>query len=246
MELAAPGNGCSTNALVMCRILVTACFLAVVPLLQAESWPEVLARMPLRGHVTYLNRTNCAEILLPAFQSNTTVKAIIFMPGSTDELYFFRRAQAVLTNQNPTLLDALVALTNQTHIRVVFKPPFVLLHSEEDVLDLQIDLQHAPTKEKLQKKDTRQHWVFYDQDWDALRKTIKGQISPIIWPGPYANESRHFYRNTFSTWNLTGWETLEAAAYAARARIIVRRHSVVFEPDERVGALPKLEGFPAR
>lgn len=230
----------------MLRVLLIACCIAATTSLRAESWIEILARMPLRGKVSHLNYSNCAEVLLPAFQSNATVKALIFMPGSTDELYFFRRAQAVLTNQNPTLLDALAALTNQTQIRVAFKPPYILLHSSEDLLDLEINLQNPATKEKLQKKNTMRHWLFYDQDWDALRKTIKGQIGPIIWPGPNADDSRHFYRNTFSAWNLTAWETIEAAAYAARARITVRRHSIVFEPDERVGTLPKLERFPAR
>src|SRR5262245_47965275 len=97
----------------------------------AESWPEALARMPLPAGTTHLNRTNCAEVLLPALKSNTVVKALIFMPGSTDELYFFRRAQATLSGTNLSLLDAIVALTNQTHIRVAFHAPFLLLHSNE-------------------------------------------------------------------------------------------------------------------
>src|SRR6266478_1597228 len=88
----------------------------------ADDWPAALARMPLAGHVAQLNRTNCVEIMLNAFQSNSIVKALIFMPGATDEFYMFRRARAELTNAHPSLLDAVCALTNQTLIRVTAKP----------------------------------------------------------------------------------------------------------------------------
>src|SRR5258708_15644886 len=84
----------------------------------ADDWPAVLACMPLAGHVAELNRTNCVEVMLNAFQSNSVVKALIFMPGATDEFYMFRRARAVFTNAHPTLFDATCALTNQTLIRV--------------------------------------------------------------------------------------------------------------------------------
>src|SRR5258708_38309734 len=84
----------------------------------ADDWPAVLACMPLAGHVAELNRTNCVEVMLNAFQSNSVVKALILMPGATDEFYMFRRARAVFTNAHPTLFDATCALTNQTLIRV--------------------------------------------------------------------------------------------------------------------------------
>lgn len=212
--------------------------------LRAGSWAEALSRMPLPGNVVHLNRTNCVEVMLPAFQSNATVKALIFLPGATDELYFFRRAEAALRTPTPSLLDAVVALTNQTHIRANFRAPFVLLHSGEDVLELQTTIQSEPAVEKLRRGKSLPHLMFNDRDWDAVRKTVKGHIKPVLWPGPYANDSRHFYRHTFAAWNLSPWETLEAIAFAAKARITVRRGSVVFTPDERFGALPKLEKFP--
>src|SRR5450631_2184745 len=87
---------------------------------RAETWQDVLGRMPLGTNVAELNRTNCVKIMLPALQSNDVVKALIFMPGATDEFYFHRRGTASLTNASPTLLDAVSALTNQTLIRATF------------------------------------------------------------------------------------------------------------------------------
>src|ERR1043165_7155168 len=82
-----------------------------------ETWQSALDRMPLNTAVTELNRTNCVEVLLNALQPDATVKALIFMPGATDEFYMFNRAKAALTNAAPSLLDAVNALTNQTYIR---------------------------------------------------------------------------------------------------------------------------------
>ena len=117
---------------------------ATLPALAGEPWQQALSRMPLgvpQGGMIELKRTNCVPLMLDAFQPNGVVKALIFMPGATDELYFFRRAHATLTNANPSLLDAVTALTNQTHIQATFQPPLLLLHTTEDSLDVIADRQ---------------------------------------------------------------------------------------------------------
>src|SRR5437016_4237904 len=53
-------------------------------LILSAPWEAALSQMSL-GHVTQLNRSNCVEVMLGAFQSNDAVKAIIFLPGATDE-----------------------------------------------------------------------------------------------------------------------------------------------------------------
>ena len=108
--------------LTRCILCLAVCLLQSA-LSAAETWQDALARMPLGHKVTELNRTNCADVFLGAFQSNNVVKALVFMPGATDEFYFFRRARADLTNSPASLLDAVSALTNQTQIRATFRPP---------------------------------------------------------------------------------------------------------------------------
>src|SRR5215472_15022415 len=116
----------------------------------SEAWQNALAGMPLKPGVTELSRTNCVAEMLAAFQSNQVVKALIFMPGATDEFYMFRRAMAVLTNAEPSLLDAVTALTNQTFIRATFQPPFLLLHTVEDSLTPDIRVDDSQTRDKVQ------------------------------------------------------------------------------------------------
>lgn len=211
-----------------------------------ESWTTAFSRMPLATNVSVLNHTNCAQVLLVSVQSNATAKALIFMPGATDELYFFKRVHVALTNNHPSLLDAVVALTNQSPLRVTFREPFVLLYSGEDVLDLDFHVKHEGTQKKLQAGKPLPHLLAVDRDWTQLLGLMKKKIPATLLPYERTTGSWHFYRHTFAGWNLTPWEALEAAALAGKTKFTVVRRGVVFEVDPRVGELPKLDRFPGR
>jgi hypothetical protein len=193
---------------------------------------------------TELNRTNCVSLLLGAFQSNQTVKALIFMPGATDELYMFRRARAVVTNSSPTLHDAVIALTNQTHIRATFRSPFLLLHSAEDPLEPILDVRHESTAAKLQKRAFLPHALFNDNDWDRLQPVLKKRLKIEVKPWKNSYDSWHFYRHSLTAWNLNGWEALQATALAGKTRVTLTRNRAVFELDRRFRENPRLEKFP--
>jgi hypothetical protein len=212
----------------------------------SESWIAALQQMPLPASVRHLNETNCAPVLLHNFRSNAVAKAFIFMPGATDELYFFKRVQVNLTNQNATIWDAVVALTNQSPLRVTFDAPAVLLYSAEDLLELDQTLQHEGTKRKLQTAKPLPHLLALDRDWTQLLGQMKKQIPATVLPFAGTDESWHFYRHTFAGWNLTPWEALEATARAGKTRFTVVRRGVIFAVDDRVGELPKLDRFPGR
>jgi len=210
----------------------------------AEDWTSALSHMPLPREVTSLSRSNCAEVVLGAFQSNATVKALIFMPGATDELYFFKRVKVQITNSQPTLLDAVVALTNQSPLRVAFRPPFLLLHSDEDVLELDARIKHPATVEKLKQTKLFPRLVVQDRDWDFLLTAFGQKLSVELRPAFRSPDSWHFYRHTFAAYDSTSWDILQAAAYAGKTRFTVQKDLVEFEPDPRIGVLPRLESFP--
>jgi hypothetical protein len=224
----------------VCLTLCLLCFAGGA----AEPWQTALDRMPLRTQVTQLNRTNCVSILLHAFQSNDVVKALVFMPGATDEFYFFRRAKAELTGVPATLFGAVNALTNQTLIRATFRPPLLLLHSAEDLLEPAITIQHQPTVDKLKQARFVPHGLFDDRDWDSIRPVLKSSLRTDVLPWPRSYKSWHFYRHSFAAWNLNGWEAVEAVALAGQTTITVRRKQVVFEWDARLRAAPQVEAFP--
>jgi hypothetical protein len=211
-----------------------------------DNWPDALRAMPLNPAARWLNHTNCTQVILPSFQSNAAVKAVIFLPGATDELYFFRRVSVAVTNSNPTLLDAIIALTNGSPLRVLQKESFLLIHSAEDVLDLKVEIKHPATVAKLKTGKPLPRLEFHDRDWDRLLSVIQPKLPVTLEPWSGTRDSWHFYRHTFAGWNLTPWETLEAAAYAGKTEFVVRRRTVSFSLDPRFGKLPVLEQFPPK
>ncbi|MBI3850131.1 MAG: hypothetical protein HY298_07560 [Verrucomicrobia bacterium] len=199
-----------------------------------DSWPTALSQMPLNVKVTQLNRTNCVELMLRAFQSNDTVKALIFMPGATDEFYFFRRAHAVLTNTSPTLLDAVQALTNQTLIHLTFRPPMLLLHTLEDPVEPLFHIESWEAEERLRKARFVPHALYNDRDWDHLLPTLSKKLKMRFLPYRNTRDSWHFFRHSFAGWDLTGWEALEAVSLAGKTTFTVQKRRVIFAGDTRI------------
>jgi hypothetical protein len=219
------------------KLYLTATLILFAGLLSAQpAWQEEFARMPLKGNATVLNRHNCVDVMLNSFQRNGAVKALIFMPGATDEFYFFRRARAVLTNGNPTLLDAVVALTNQTFIKATVNPPFLLMHTDEDSLEPIIKIDDVRTAERLHKKHFEKHGVYNDRDWDFMQPILDFDLDTKMFPGLYSHESHHFFRHSFAEFDLNGWDALRATALAGKECFNVERKKVVFIGDTRVKA----------
>jgi hypothetical protein len=198
-----------------------------------DSWHSALSKMPLSANVTQLNRINCVDVMLRAFQSNDVVKALIFMPGATDEFYFFRRAKAVLTNESPTLLHALQALTNQTLIRATFRPPMLLLHTAEDPLGPLFHIEDWGAEERLRRLRFVPHALYNDRDWDYLLPILSKRLKTRFLPYRNTRDSWHFFRHSFAGWNLTGREVLEAVSLAGKTTFTVQKRRVIFEGDTR-------------
>jgi hypothetical protein len=199
--------------------------------------------MPLKGAPAVLNRSNAVSVMLTSFQRNPSIKALIFMPGATDEFYFFKRAEARLTNTSPTLLDAVVALTNQTWIQVTEKPPFLLLHTIEDPLELSYTIEHEPTLKRIQGKRFVKTAIYNDQDWDSIHPILSFNLDTRMLPGLNSGDSCHFYRSSFTAYDLTGWEALEVVAYAEKTTFKIKKKTVVFEGDSRRPQKPSVEGM---
>lgn len=204
-------------------------------------WQEVLARMPLREPVRELNRTNCVQVMLDALQSNEVVKAMVFMPGATDEFYLFRRARAVLTNATPTLLDAVCALTAQTNIRADFHVPFLILHTNEDPLEGKNRFEDARTADRLKNRVRLAHLNCNDKDWDFLQPVLKRPLKINLRPWRYSTGSWHFYRHSFAAWNIDGLQALELAGMAGKSKFVLLRGEARFEVDTRVRSTPSFD-----
>ena len=113
-------------------------------------------------------------------------------------------------------------------------------------MNLDITIQHERTAEKLKTGKPVPHLVVIDRDWSQSLKVMKKRIGPTLIPYEGTSDSWHFYRHTFASWNLSQWEALEACALAGKTKFTVIRNGVIFQLDERIGTVPKLESFPGR
>jgi hypothetical protein len=213
-------------------------FSCVSQSLAMEPWQAALAKMPLKTPVKDLNRTNCIPLLVESFQENAAGKALIFMPGATDEFYFFHRAHAILTNDAPSLWDALVALTNQSLVRVTFRTPYILVHSNEDPLEPAYKINDEGKVDKLLKRPFHKHVAYNDRDWNSLLPTLKFQLDTKVLPAADSWESNHFYRHSFAAWNLNCFEILEAMSFAGKTIFTVEKKTILFEGDKRFRERP--------
>ena len=209
------------------------------------TWQEEFAKMPLtnRAPVTELNRSNCVAVMLGSFRRNPAVKGLIFMPGATDEFYFFRRARARLTNSAPTMLDAVAALTNQTYLRATVRAPFLLLHTAQDPLEpIEVVLDQKAADSARRHKFAKAA-LYNDRDWDYLEHLLGFYLNTTMIPKPNSPKSNHFFRNSFAAFDLDGWEALEAAALAGKTKFTIKKGQILFEGDERVLGSPPTDGF---
>ena len=211
---------------------------ACANILAQETWQNALSRIPLGADVTELNRTNCIPLMLNAFQSNAVIKSLIFLPGATDELYFFRRVHAKLTNANSSLLDAIVALTNQTYIRATFQPPLLLLYTTEDPTNVIVIVKNKSTAAELRRDVIANRIVFIDTDWDEVRRVLKKELNVGLRPFSNAPDSWHFFRHNFAACGATEWEMLEAIAFTDKTKFTVHWLTVDFQMDQRSGIVP--------
>ena len=203
--------------------------------------------MPLTEKVSELDRHNCVRVMLNSFQSNAAVQALIFLPGATDEFYFFHRAQARLTNAAPTLLDAVAALTNQTLLRAAVVPPFLLLRTAEDPLEPIAVVEDRRTADRIRRKHFEKHAVYDDRDWDYVRPILGIDLNTRVTPRAGSRDSWHFFRHSFAEYDLNGWDALRAAALAGKTGFTVKKNLIVFQGDARFPGKPAgLGGAPSK
>ncbi len=191
-------------------------------------WQTALTGMAFPTNQLSLDLNSGVACLLNSFRPNAVVKALIILPGATDDLYFFPRKAISFTN-SPTLLDAVATLTNQTAIRVTFRVPFLLLHGPADRLKPEIRVEHGPTATALREKGLIQQLLFIDKEWDRLLPVLTPKLPVDFRPEMKSPDSWHFYRANLAAWNLTGWEAVEAVCLSMNTMAVVQNHQVKFE-----------------
>ena len=95
------------------RTLVAALLLCFS--IHGEDWQAAFAKIPIHTTKFPAHLTPPVELILTNFQPTAEFRAVVLMPGAADRLYFYDWGQVTL-RENPTLLDAITALTNQASL----------------------------------------------------------------------------------------------------------------------------------
>ncbi len=219
-------------------LLILSCLSCVLRLSAQESWQSALNKMPLAANSPPLNRDNGMSLLLGAFRSNEVVKALIFLPGVSDDFFLINREKPKLNITASTLFQAITALTNATEVRATFRKPFLLLHTARDYLEPHSSIEHSRTAEKLQQQ---RHWpqlFLNDTHWERLQPALKKNLRIKVLPDAESADAWHFNRHSFAGWNLTDWELLTTLSLTGKTSFTVQKDRITFQVDSRPATSP--------
>lgn len=193
-----------------------------------ESWVKALRTMPVPP--VALNRSNAVDVLLGAFQSNTVVKAIVVLPGVSDDFYLIHRDAPALNLRATNLWEGIVTLTNATAMRVTWRKPFVLLHARaSDVLEPSIRVEDAAMAARLKRHSLPNRVLHLDAHWETVQPTLERALGRRVRPDGASTEAWHFNRHNLAGWNLTGWELLEAISLTGGTSVTVLNRGIDFQ-----------------
>jgi hypothetical protein len=205
-------------------------------------WSTALKDMPLQLLNARLDRTNCVELILKSFRSNSVVKGIVFLPGATDELYLTRRVNPRLTSHAPSLLEGIHSITNGSLIRATFRHPLLLLHTDSDLLEPNIANEPDAMLPSFYKKGAASDLLYIDRSWEKIQPDLRRWLGVSVIPASGSRESWHFYRHHLRGFQLSEHELLEAVCLSGKTQVTINRHGglfrnrmqIVFAPDKRI------------
>lgn len=190
---------------------------------------KALRAMPLPAAAT-LNRSNAVDVLLGAFQSNGVIKAIVILPGVSDDFYLIHRDAPALNLRATNLWEGIVALTNATAMRVTWREPFVLLHAgAREVLRASIRIEDMAMAGRLKLKNLPERVLHLDAHWETIQPALERALGRRVRPEGASTEAWHFNRHNLTGANLTGWELLEAVSLTGGTTVTVQKLGIHFQ-----------------
>ena len=192
-----------------------------------QSWESALAQMALTKKGP-LERETVIPVCLESFRSNATVKALLFLPGVSDDFYLINRSKPRLAIPASTLSEALIALTNATQIKVSYRAGFLMVHTARDRLDPQIIVKNRATAEQLAIMRSTQEFECIDLHWDALQAKLQTAFHIAIRPKAGSQSAWHFARHNLAAFGLTDGELIAALSTAGKTKVVIGRNTVSF------------------
>ena len=197
--------------------------------LRAQDWQTAFSKIPILTQTFPAYQTPPIELILTNFQPTAEIRGVILMPGAADRIIFYDWGQINLP-QNPTLLDAVAALTNKVGLRVFVAPPFLLIGMPyDDPSDpLAILTKTKPEKLKLDQRKLPGRTYYIDRPYDRLVPKVEKLSRLRIKPSLSSPASWHFYRLSFVAYDVNAAELLRAVAYGTKTSVRIEGKRATF------------------
>ena len=194
--------------------------------IQAEDWQAHFAKIPINTTSFRAHLTPPVDLVLTNFRPTSEIRAVVLMPGASDRLYFYDWGEVKLP-QNPTLLDAITALTNAADLRVFIVPPFLLLGMSYDNPNDPLTVT-PPAKSAQPARKIRGRTYFLDRPYDRLLPIAEKFTKLKFIPKRTSVDSWHYYRLSFVGYDLSSDELLRALAYGTKTTVAIDRKRARF------------------
>jgi hypothetical protein len=206
------------------RTLLAALFLCVS--IYAEDWQTAFAKIPINTTSFRAHLTPPVDLVLTNFRPTSEIRAIVLMPGAADRLYFYDWGNVKLP-PNPTLLDAITALTNAADLRIFVAPPFLLIGMTYDNPNDPLTVT-PPSKAALPDRKIRGRTYFLDRPYDRVLPKAEKFTKLKFIPTRTSADSWHYYRLSFVGYDLSAEELLRALAYGTKTTVAIDRKRAKF------------------
>src|SRR5881628_1755780 len=207
LECTASGRDRTTGVMKVLALLavISGVMILPLPIFSAgapETWTETLSRMPLPPN-TILNRDNCMRLMLEGFQSNATVRGLVFLPGVSDDFYLISRDKPKLNATTANLAAAIGALTNGTDVRATFHDGLLVLHLRGEAIEPAVVIKSERNAAKLKLACSTNRVLWIDRHWDKVQPELSSAIGMRVVPGVGSKDAWHFARHNLAAWNVT-------------------------------------------
>lgn len=192
-------------------------------------WVETLKRTPCPVTSIHVYQTEPVELILKNFRAEGDFRGVVLCPSASDELYFFDWGTVKIEAANPTLFDALAAITNRTKLQLTFKAPFLLIHAQRDKLDEPISIEPKAEETKLLETKLKGQTYYLDRPWDRIHSRLKKLAKRKIMPSDRDPVSWHYYRISMVGEDLSVMEFIRALAYGAKTTVRIEKRVITFK-----------------
>jgi hypothetical protein len=194
-----------------------------------EAWVETLKKTPFPTNSIRLQHSEPVDLILKAFRSEGALRGVVLCPSASDDLYFFDWGTLKLDSAQPTLWDALAAITNKTKLQLTFEAPLLLIHAARDKIEDPLSFASKGEEIALLDRKLPGRTYYIDRPWDRIHSFLKKKSKMKVLPKATDPGTWHYYRISMAGDDLSVHDFIKALAYGAKTTVRIEKRIITFK-----------------